>query len=300
MYVILGATGHIGSVIAGHLLMKGEKVRAVARNPEKLRLLARKGAETYSADVTDAEPLARAFHGARAAFVMIPPSMTSPDYREEQERVAESIASAVEKSKIQYVVALSSYGAQAAFGTGPIAGLHRFEEKLKRIGAVNVVFLRASFFMENHLTAIPIIQNMGVFGSALRPDLMIPMIATRDIGDYAADQLLKLNFHGKQVQELLGERDLSMSGVTAIVGRAINNPVLRYVQFSYEQVGQALAGMGIPPKTAESFVEMYRGINDGIVVNEEPRSASNTTPTSFETFVQEVFVPASRGKAASA
>ena len=46
--------------------------------------------------------------------------------------------------------------------------------------------------------------------------------------------------------------------------------------------------MGIPSKTAASFVEMYRGINDGIVINEEPRSASNTTPTSFETFVQEV------------
>jgi uncharacterized protein YbjT (DUF2867 family) len=29
MYVILGATGHIGSVIAGHLLAKGEKVRDV-------------------------------------------------------------------------------------------------------------------------------------------------------------------------------------------------------------------------------------------------------------------------------
>ena len=300
MYVILGATGRIGSVIAGHLLVKGEKVRAVARNPEKLRLLASKGAETVPADVMDTASLAGAFSGARAAFVMIPPSMTSPDYREEQERVAESIASAVEKSKIHYVVALSSYGAQAAFGTGPIAGLHRFEEKLKGIGAVNVVFLRASFFMENHLTVIPIIQNMGVFGSAVRPDLMIPMIATRDIGDYAADRLLKLNFHGKQVQELLGERDLSMSGVTAIVGRAINNPDLRYVQFSYDQVGQALAGMGTPPKTAESFVEMYRGINDGIVVNEEPRSASNTTPTSFETFVEEVFVPAFRGKAATA
>jgi hypothetical protein len=72
------------------------------------------------------------------------------------------------------------------------------------------------------------------------------------------------------------------------------------VQFSYEQVEQALAGMGIPPKTAASFVEMYRGINDGIVINQEARSKSNTTPTSFETFVQEVFVPAFRDKAATA
>jgi hypothetical protein len=32
----------------------------------------------------------------------------------------------------------------------------------------------------------------------------------------------------------------------------------------------------------------------------EPRTATNTTPTSFETFVQEVFLPAYKGHAASA
>jgi len=32
----------------------------------------------------------------------------------------------------------------------------------------------------------------------------------------------------------------------------------------------------------------------------EPRSAANATPTSFEEFVQEEFLPAYRGKAATA
>jgi hypothetical protein len=37
----------------------------------------------------------------------------------------------------------------------------------------------------------------------LRPDLPLPMIATRDIGAAAADSLSKLDFTGKQRHELL-------------------------------------------------------------------------------------------------
>jgi len=144
------------------------------------------------------------------------------------------------------------------------------------------------------------IQGMGMFGHALLPDLKIPMIATRDIGEYAAGRILKLDFSGKQTRELLGERDLTMNEVTAIIARGIGKPDLRYVQFPYEQVLQVLMQMGIPPKTAGQFIEMYKAINERVVAGQEPRSAENTTRTSFETFVQDVFVPAYQGKAATA
>jgi hypothetical protein len=45
---------------------------------------------------------------------------------------------------------------------------------------------------------------------------------------------------------------------------------------------------------------MYRAINEGVVAGQEPRSPENTTPTSFEKFVQDVFAPAYHGKAATA
>ena len=60
------------------------------------------------------------------------------------------------------------------------------------------------------------IKGMGIFGHALLPDLNLPMIATRDVGDYAAQRLLDLDFSGKQTRELLGERNLSMAEATAI------------------------------------------------------------------------------------
>ncbi len=300
MYTILGATGHIGSVITKRLLDKGEKVRVVGRSTARLQPFVQKGAEPFIGDVNDAETLTRAFQGARAAFLMMPPAMSSPDYQADQERESEAIASAVRNSGLHYGVNLSSIGAQAPAGTGPISGTHRAELKLNAIEKFNVLHVRPAYFFENHLAGISMIQMMGMYGGALKPDLQIPMIATRDIGVYAAERLLKLDFNGRQTQELLGERDLSMNEVAAAIGKALNNAELRYAQFPYDQVQQVLVQMGTPIKTAEYFIEMFRGFNGGIVVAREPRTAENSTPTSIETFVKEVFVPAYQGIAVSA
>jgi uncharacterized protein YbjT (DUF2867 family) len=300
MYVVLGATGHTGSIIANTLLLKGEKVRVVGRDAGRLDRFVRRGAQATTANVSDGAALTKAFSGARAAYLMLPPSMTSQDYRADQERESDAIAKAVKDSGLQYAVHLSSFGAQVPERTGPIAGLHSSEEKLNAISGCNVLHLRAGYFMENNLAAIGMIQGMGMFGHALLPDLKLPMIATRDIGDYAARRILDLDFAGKETQELLGERDLSITEATAVIARGIGKPDLRYVQFPYEQVQQVLTQMGIPAKTAGQFIEMYGAINSGLVAGQERRSAENTTPTSFERFVQDVFAPAYHGKAATA
>jgi uncharacterized protein YbjT (DUF2867 family) len=300
MYAILGATGNVGSVIANTLLAKGEKVRVVGRDRGRLEKFVRKGAEAVTANVTDAAALTAALAGARAAFLMIPPNMTSQDYRADQELASDAIASAVQRSGLQYAVFLSSIGAHAPAETGPIAGLHTAEEKLNAVSALNVLHLRPAYFMENNLAGMGMIHGMGILGNALLPELKMAMIATRDIGDYAAGRMYSLDFSGKQTRELLGERDLSINETAAIIARGIGKPDLRYVQFPYEQVQQVLMQMGIPVKTAALFIEMYKAFNEGVVVAQERRSAENSTPTSLEKFVQDVFAPAYQGKAATA
>jgi uncharacterized protein YbjT (DUF2867 family) len=300
MYTVLGATGNIGSVLTKALLEKGEKVRVFGRNASKLQTFAQKGAETFVGDVKNAEALTKALSGARAAFLMIPPNMTSPDYRADQERASDAIAAAVKNSGLQYAFNLSSVGAQAPAGTGPISGLHFAEQKLNAIDKLNVLHLRPAYFLENHLAAIGMIQMMGLYGGALKGDMKIPMIATRDIGIFAADRLLKLDFNGKQTRELLGERDLSMNEVAVIIGKALGNPDLRYAQFSYDQVEKVLIQMGTPPKTAAYFIEMFQGFNDDVATGTEARTTANTTPTTAEAFMKEVFVPAYQGMAVGA
>jgi uncharacterized protein YbjT (DUF2867 family) len=294
-YVILGATGNTGSIVADTLLSKRKKVRVVGRDAGRLQRFVRKGAEAFTGDVSDAVALTKAFRGAHAAYLLLPP-ITS---REDQERESDAIAQAVTESGLPYAVYLSSYGAHVPEGTGPVTGLHSSEQKLNAISGLNVLHLRAAYFMENNLEAISMIQGMGIFGHALLPDLKLPMIATPDVGDYAAQRLLDLDFSGKQTRELLGERDLSLAEATAVIARGIGKPDLRYEQFSYDQVQQVLEQMGMPPQKAAVYIEMFKAINSGVLAAQEPRSPENSTPTSFEDFVQDVFAPAYHGNVAA-
>ncbi len=301
MYVVLGATGNTGSVVAEALLAKGETVRAVGRSKERLASLVKKGAEAFEANLTDSAALTRAFEAARAVYFMIPPDLQNEDYRGFQKKVIEAGASALEASKVRFAVALSSYGADKESGLGPVSGLYGLESRLSKVPGLNVLFFRAGYFMENLLPQVGVIQNFGIIGTPVRADVPNPMIATRDIGAAAADALLKLDFSGQQTRELQGQRHVTYNEVAGIIGAAIGKPNLPYVQLPGEQFIPALTGMGVSRNFAEQLLEMIGAINDGRMKTLEPRSAANTTPTSLETFVQEVFVPAYRGgKAATA
>jgi uncharacterized protein YbjT (DUF2867 family) len=117
-YVILGASGNTGSIIADFLLAKGKKVRVVGRDAGRLQHFVRKGAEAFTADVSDALALTKAFKGVGAAYLMLPPIVS----RDEQERESDAIAKAVKDSGLPYAVHLSSYGAHVPQGTGPSRG----------------------------------------------------------------------------------------------------------------------------------------------------------------------------------
>lgn len=299
MFVVMGASGNTGHIVANNLLTRGQKVRVIGRNSAHLQPLTSKGAEPFIADVIDASALAKAFQGADAAYVMIPPNPTSKDPLGYSNRVSDAIAGAVQSAGTKNVVALSSIGAELASGTGPVVGLHNLEEKLKQINGANVLFLRAAYFMENTLPQVNAIRQMGTIAGMLRPDLKLPMIATRDIGAVAADTLLHPTIHGKQTRELLGQRDVSYSEVAPVIGKAIGKTDLKYVHLQDDQVRGALVQMGMSEPMANLLVEMMQGLNSGKMHALEPRTAQNTTPTSYETFVNEEFMQAYKQQAAA-
>ncbi len=299
MYVVLGASGNTGHVVAKNLLARQKEVRVVGRTAAHLQPFASQGAETFIGDVTDASALTKGLQQADSAYVMIPPNLTSKDPRGYQERVSDSIAAAVKNAGVKNVVALSSIGADKASGTGPVIGLHNLEQKLSQIDSANVLFLRAGYFMENALAQVAIIRMMGSSAGPLRPDLKVPMIATRDIGAAAADALLQLAFHGKQTSELLGHRDLNYTEVAAMIGKAIGKADLKYIQPPNDQVRAGMVQSGMSDELARQLLEMTDALNSGYMRALEARTPRNTTPTPFETFVTETFVPAYQQQAAA-
>jgi len=299
MYVVLGASGNTGQVVAKNLLARGQKVRVVGRNAARLQPLAAQGAESFIGDVTDTRALTKACKGAETAYVMIPPNPSSNDFRSYSERAGDAIATAIRHAGVKNVVSLSSIGADKASGTGPVLGLHTLEQKLNQIDNINILHLRAGYFMENTLPQVGAIRMTGSVAGPLRPDLKVPMIATRDIGAAAADALLKLDFRGQQTRELLGERDLDYTEVASIIGDGIGKPGLGYIQMPDEHMKPVLVQMGMSENFVATLLEMTASLNNGHMRALEPRSARNSTPTSYETFVSEEFVPAYKQQAAA-
>jgi len=284
MYVITGATGNTGRRIAEALLAQGKKVRVIGRSADRLKPLSDKGAEVFIGSLENASDVERAFAGAQAVYAMIPPNMAAQGFRAYQNRVADAFAAAVQKTGVKYVVTLSSVGAHRPDKTGPVKGLYDLEHRMNRLPNVNVLHLRPAYFMENLLTSIGLIKTMGINGGAVKADVPLPMIATQDIADAAARRLAALDFTGKTVQELQGQRDVTMVEVTRVLGKAIGMPDLAYVAFSYEDALNGMVGAGLPAEIASEYVELSRGINDGDVSFLEPRTAANSTPTPIEQF----------------
>lgn len=284
MYVVMSATGNIGSKLANILLDKGKKVRVIGRSSERLTPFIDRGAEAAVGDVSDAVFLTNTFNGADAVFALVPPNYAADDFRSEYNAIGANITKAIQESGVKHVVFLSSVGAELSENIGVIKGLRDVEQQLNKLVGVNILHLRPTYFMENLLANIGMIKNMDINGGDIGGDVKFAMIATRDIAPVAADHLVKKDFSGKAVHELLGERDVSMHEVTKILGDKIGKPNLQYVQFSAEDAKKGMMDSGMSADVSDQLLELGQAINDGLIAVNQPRTAENTTSTSIEEF----------------
>jgi uncharacterized protein YbjT (DUF2867 family) len=302
MYVVIGATGQTGGVVANTLLDAGAKVRVVGRTASKLEQFTKRGAEAAVLDISDLDPveLTKAFSGATAVYAMIPPDLATNDLLAYDAVVTKVIVTALQTAAVERVVLLSSIGADKPANTGPVVGLHRLEQAINALPSIDALYIRAGYFMENLLQQVGVIKSFGMLAGPLRGDLRVPLIATRDIGAYAAAKMLKPDFTGKQARELLGAGDATYNDAARIIGEAIGNPGLAYMQMPPDQLKPALMQMGLTENIAALLLEMADAMNTGQMAALEPRSASNTTSTTLEQFVKDTFLPAFTGRAAGA
>jgi len=284
MIVITGATGKTGSAVAEALMAKGQKVRVIGRDAAKLKGFTAKGAEAAVGDLGDRAFVTKAFNGSEAIYALIPPNFGVADFRAYQKQIGGSIVEAIKGSGVRYVVHLSSQGAHLPDRTGPIVGLHDQEERLNRLDGVNVLHLRPTYFMENLLMNIDLIKKMNIMGSAIRGNVKFAMIAAKDIGAYAAERLMKRDFSGKSVRDLLGQRDLSLDEAAAVIGKKLDKPDLKYIAFPYDDAEKGMVAMGLTPDLSRLYIEMSKALNDGLFAVNIPRTRENTTPTSIEVF----------------
>ena len=278
-FVVAGATGHVGSVVASELLAKGHKVRAIVRNVDKAKALADQGAELLAGELSDGAFLARALRGADGAFLLLPPPPhDSPDVRAFQDRVTQAEAAAVAESGIRHVVMLSSWGAEQPAGTGPIVGLHVLEEALKKTGVL-ATFVRAGSFTENLLAMLPAARQNGVLPSFFPPEHRVATIATRDIAPVAVRALLAPPA-ASEVVYVFGAHEYNAVDQAAYLSKKLGKEI-KLLNLPVSAASGAMQQGGVAASLANLYQEMYEAATKGLL-GVEPGHRVEKGPSTLE------------------
>lgn len=285
-YVITGATGKTGRPVTLGLLEKSQTVRIITRDPEKARDLKDHGADVYVGDTRNEALLQKVFQGADAVYALLPMDASAPDYTAMQVAHATAIRNAVVTAGVKHVVALSSVGAELSACTGVVLGLHKMEELLAAVDGLNLLIVRAAYFLENTLSQIQVVKLTGTMASPVSGAVALPMVAAGDISDMVLENLLSLDFSGKSIRYALGQRDVSYLEIARVLGAAIGKPDLKYVAVPFGQASQVMLQSGMGASIVAKLLEYTKLINEGKVSDFCVRTPDNTTPTSLEAFAR--------------
>ncbi|GAB3251913.1 NAD(P)H-binding protein [Larkinella harenae] len=253
MHIILGATGHIGSVVATTLLKQGEPITVITRDPQKADNWQQRGAQAAVVDIHDVDALSRVFRQGKRLFLLNPPAPPDTDTAAEERRSILAILAALKDSGLEKIVAESTYGAQPGDQIGDLGVLYEMEQQLAR-QPIPVSIIRGAYYMSNWEFSLQTAQQEGKVYTLYPVDFKLPMVAPEDIGLLAA-RLLTEPVETAGLYHIEGPEVYSSADVAAAFALALHKTV-EAVETPRDQWQPALKTMGFSDKAAESMANM--------------------------------------------
>jgi uncharacterized protein YbjT (DUF2867 family) len=261
-YVLTGSIGHISKPVAEKLMAAGNQVSIISNNKNNTPAIEALGATALIGSVEDAAFLQKAFAGAEAVYLMIPPNWAATNWLAYQKQVADHYINAIKANGIKKVVVLSSVGAHMINGAGPVDGLAYLEQQLNALPGVDALYLRPSYFYYNLFSMIPLIKQAGIMGSNQPASHKLVLTHTSDIADAATEVLGALSFTGKAVR-YIGSDEKTWTEITQALGNAIGKTNLPWVEFTDEQSLEGMLKAGLPTTFAEGYTAMGKALRSG-------------------------------------
>ncbi len=263
-YIITGSIGNISKPVVQKLKQAGHGVTVITSNADRVKEIESLGAKAARGSVEDGAFLTKAFSGADAAYLMIPPNWKlKGGWLDYQKKVTHYYIDALKANHIRSVVLLSSVGAHLRKGTGPVDGLGYAEEKLSELKDVNVLMLRPSYFFYNLMGMVPMIKNMNIMGANFGSgEEKLVLTDTGDIADVVAEALISLKFKGHTVRYIASD-ERSTKEVAEILSKAVGKPGTPWIEFKDADALKGMLGNGLPQTIAEGYVDLGISMREG-------------------------------------
>nr|WP_294779425.1 NAD(P)H-binding protein [uncultured Flavobacterium sp.] len=267
--IITGSLGNISKPLAKTLIAQGHQITVIASSNDRKSEIENLGAMAAIGSVNDATFLTQTFKGADAVYCMIPranyfdPNLDLDTFTR---TIGNNYAAAISKSGVKRVVFLSSIGAHLEQNSGIIQRYNEIEAVLNQLSNVSITFMRPTSFYYNLLAYIPMIKNQGIIAVNYGADDLIPWVSPNDIAAAIAEELTT-PLDGKKVRYVASE-ELTGPQTAKILGEAIGIPDLKWKLISDEETLNGLTAVGMQPKIAKGLVEMYAGLNNGLLAED--------------------------------
>lgn len=266
MFIILGATGHVGRPLAEALLADGERVTVVTRSEQKAREWRAKGATAAVVDITDRNRLAAVFGTGRRAFLLNPPAPVSSDTDAVEHHTFRAIVAALKGASLEKLVVESTYGAQPGERCGDLNVLYNFEQALEE-QPIPVTVQRAAYYMSNWDDMVEPARQ-GVLPSMFPEDFVLPMVAPADLGRTAAD-LLREPVETRGIHHVEGPQRWAIRDVAQAFAEALDTSV-RVAVTPRERWVEAYRQLGFSDPGARSYARMTGATLDGVALPDSP------------------------------
>lgn len=284
---VVGATGRIGAKLTRTLLTAGHSVKALSRGGPGLDALVALGAEPVLGSFdTGAGRLDTVFQDVDAAFLMVKTDWGN--IHGHYPSVARRFVDALRGSSVRLAVSLTAIGSEVAGPTGHFESFYHLDNTLNELDAIDIVHLRAGWFMENMQIFIGPVARHGRIAWSMNPDVKLSWVATGDIAAIAARELTEPTGQRRVIREL-GAEDLSMAEVAALIGQEIGHPVgYRFVDRDRPEVEATYLQHHGTPETWLDDSLTLAALNDGRVRFHGERPP---LPTTMRSYLRDVWAP---------
>ncbi len=284
MYLVTGASGHLGQLVINNLLethkIPASKTIATSRKPETLAALKAKGVDVRDADFDDTANLVKAFKGATRLLIISTDAMDRPGHRLEQHKNA---IAAAEKAGVEHVLYTSM--------PKPVTSAVLFapdhvgtEKALATSGHKGWTVLRNNWYFENLFYSLPSAIKSGTWYTAAGEG-KIAYIAREDLARAAAAALAS-DQGGKNTYTLTGAQEFTTDEIAKLVSDAVGKPI-SVVQVPLEGLVQGMVGAGFPEAVARVFGSFDTNTAQGGLsgVTGDYRTLTGTDPAPFTTWL---------------
>ena len=275
MYLVTGATGHVGGPVARQLHEQGHRVRALVRDPSRAAGLPA-GIELAAGDLDDPASVAKAVTGAEAIFLMHVGTGTGQ---------TTTMTAAARDAAVPRIVLLSSAGARLLpLDANPMGAAFAAREQILRESGLGVTYLRPSAFASNAFAWRGSIRA----GKVTDPtgDGVLAVMDPEDIARVAVAALTDDRHVGKGYL-LTGPQALTarqqVAAIAEVTGRRID-----FQDVTPHEFAQAAIRQGTPPGQArlmERLNEVFRA-RRSVNITDDVENITGTAPATFRDWSQ--------------